>query len=95
MKDKPNDRRGGPPQTFEAVGMQLLLDTVRATGAKNLVDRRWTRLGLRLLRHPGRDGSFKILDGNGVIYANHAYNNKGHSVETWIKRMERRPPNCP
>jgi hypothetical protein len=37
ITDRPNTRRGGPPRTFEAVGMQNLLDTVRATGAKNLV----------------------------------------------------------
>ena len=34
VTDRPNNRRAGPPRTFEAVGMQKLLDTVRAAGAK-------------------------------------------------------------
>jgi hypothetical protein len=87
ITDKPNTRRGGPPRTFDAVGMQQLLDTVRGTGANNLViagglDWAYDFSGIlagRQLADPG---------GNGVLYANHAYNNKGHSVETWIARME-------
>ena len=86
ITDKPNTRRGGPPRTFDAVGMQKMLDTVRGTGAKNLVivgglDWAYDFSGIlagRQLSDPG---------GNGVLYANHAYNNKGHSVETWIARM--------
>jgi endoglucanase len=87
ITDRPNARRGGPPRTYEAVGMQKLLDTVRATGARNLViagglDWAYDFSGIlegQQLSDP---------EGNGVLYANHAYNNKGHSVETWIKRME-------
>ena len=30
-----------------------------------------------------------------MLYANHAYNNKGHSVETWIKRMEQAAAKLP
>lgn len=94
ITDKPNTRRGGPARTFEAVGMQKLLDTVRGTGAKNLViagglDWAYDFSGIldgRQLSDP---------EGNGVLYANHAYNNKGHSVETWIKRMEQATAKLP
>jgi hypothetical protein len=94
ITDKPNTRRSGSPRTYEAVGMQKLLDTVRATGAKNLViagglDWAYDFSGIlagRQLSDP---------EGNGVLYANHAYNNKGHSVETWIKRMEQAAAKLP
>jgi hypothetical protein len=87
VTDRPNNRRGGTPKTFQAVGMQKLLDTVRAAGAKNVViagGLNWAYdfdgiLDGRQLKDP---------DGNGVIYANHAYNNKGHPVDVWIARME-------
>jgi hypothetical protein len=87
VTDKPNTRRGGPPRTFQAVGMQKLLDTVRATGARNVaiaggLDWAYSFSGIldgRQLSDP---------QGNGVIYANHAYNNKGHSADVWIARME-------
>jgi hypothetical protein len=93
VTDRPN-QRGAPAKTFEAVGMQKLLDTVRATGAKNVVvagglDWAYDFSGIldgRQLKDP---------DGNGVIYANHAYNNKGHSVETWIGRMEKATAKLP
>ncbi len=94
ITDTPNTRRGGSPRTFDAVGMQKLLDTVRGTGAKNLViagglDWAYAFSGIlegRQLADPG---------GNGVLYANHAYNNKGHSVETWIARMEQAAAKLP
>src|SRR5580704_2398128 len=37
ITDRPNVPQVGPPRTYDAVGMQTLLDTVRATGAKNAV----------------------------------------------------------
>ena len=88
VTDRPNGRRGGAPKTYQAVGMQKLLDAVRAAGAKNVViagGLNWAYdfdgiLDGRQLKDP---------DGNGVIYANHAYNNKGHPVEVWIARMEK------
>ncbi|MFH1370536.1 MAG: cellulase family glycosylhydrolase [Planctomycetota bacterium] len=68
--------------------MQEMLDTVRATGAKNVVvagGLEWAYdfsgiLDGRQLKDPG---------GNGVIYANHAYDNKRESVFTWIADMEK------
>jgi aryl-phospho-beta-D-glucosidase BglC (GH1 family) len=88
VTEQPNGRRGGAPKTYQAVGMQKLLDTVRAAGAKNVViagGLNWAYdfdgiLDGRQLKDP---------DGNGVIYANHAYNNKGHPVEVWLARMEK------
>jgi hypothetical protein len=74
-------------KTFEAVGMQALLDTVRGTGARNVVvagglDWAYDLSGIldgRQLSDP---------KGNGVIYANHAYPFKGDTVEKWISKME-------
>ncbi|MBN1764102.1 MAG: glycoside hydrolase family 5 protein [Sedimentisphaerales bacterium] len=84
---EPGGRRGMEAATYEAVGMQTLLDTIRATGAKNVVvagglDWAYDFSGIlegRQLKDP---------HGNGVIYANHAYNNKGHSADVWIEKMK-------
>jgi endoglucanase len=94
IKDRPNTRRAGPPRTFEAVGMQKLLDTVRATGAKNVViagGLDWSYDFSGILE--GRQLS--DTSGNGVIYANHAYNNKGDAVETWIAKVEKAAAKLP
>jgi endoglucanase len=87
ITDKPNSRRATAAKTFKAVGMQTLLDAIRATGARNVVvagGLNWAYdfdgiLDGRQLKDP---------NGNGVIYADHAYNNKGHGVDVWIARME-------
>ena len=68
--------------------MQTLLDTVRATGAKNVViagglDWAYDMSGFlegKQLADP---------TGNGVIYANHAYPFKGDTVERWLAKMEK------
>ena len=94
ITDKPLGRRGGPPRTFDAVGMQKLLDAVRASGARNVVvagglDWAYDFSGIlagRQLSDP---------HGNGVIYANHCYDNKGDSVDTWIKKMEQASAKLP
>jgi cellulase (glycosyl hydrolase family 5) len=95
VKDKPNNPRAGQtPRTYEAVGMQRLLDTVRATGAKNVVvagglDWAYDFSGIlegRQLSDP---------HGNGVIYANHCYDNKGDSVDIWIAKMEKASATLP
>jgi len=86
VTDRPN-QPGRTPQTFEAVGMQTLLDTVRSAGARNVVvagglDWAYDFSGIldgRQLKDP---------HGNGVIYANHVYDNKGQSVFTWIANLE-------
>ena len=95
VKDKPNNRRQmQDPKTFQAVGMQTLLDTVRATGAKNVViagglDWAYDFSGIL-------DGR-KLSDphGNGVIYANHCYDNKGDSVDEWVAKMEQASAKLP
>jgi hypothetical protein len=88
VKDKPIIRRAlTNPRTYQAVGMQQLLDTVRATGANNVVvagglDWAYDFSGIlagRRLSDP---------HGRGVIYANHCYDNKNESVDTWIAKME-------
>src|ERR1035441_9939314 len=87
ITDKPNGRRAGPPRTYQAVGLQALLDTVRAAGAGNVIiagglDWAYDLSGIlegRQLSDP---------HGHGVIYANHCYDNKGDSVAAWIAKME-------
>ena len=80
-------RPGMEAKTFDSVGMQPLLDAVRATGAKNMViaggldwayDLSGILQGKQLVDHGG----------NGVVYANHCYDNKGDTVHQWINKME-------
>ena len=86
--------RSGPRKHYEAVGMQTLLDIVRAAGAKNVVIAggvNWSYdldgiLAGRQLNDP---------DGNGVIYANHAYPFKGDTVEKWVAKMEKASQTLP
>jgi len=88
------DRRTGEAKTYQAVGMQALLDTVRGTGAQNVVvvgglDWAYDFSGIlagRQLSDP---------KGNGVIYANHAYPFKGENVPAWIARMEKAAQKLP
>ena len=85
---RPN--RPGPGQktvTYETVGMQEMLNTIRATGAKNVVvigglDWAYDFSGILAGKQP------KDSSGNGIIYANHVYDNKSESVFTWIASME-------
>ena len=79
--------RKTPIKTYRAVGMQPLLDAIRATGAKNVIvvgglDYAYDYSGIlqgRQLADP---------EGNGVLYDNHAYPTKGDTVERWISKME-------
>lgn len=91
--DKPN-QRGAVAKNYQSVGMQAMLDAVRSTGAKNVViagglDWAYDLSGIldgRQLSDP---------NGNGVIYANHCYDNKGDSVDAWIAKMERATAKLP
>jgi dipeptidyl aminopeptidase/acylaminoacyl peptidase len=83
-----NARRRNPERTFQAVGMQALLDAVRATGAKNVViagglDWSYDMSGFLEKR--------QLVDrtGNGVIYSNHTYPFKGDSIQRWIAKLQR------
>jgi hypothetical protein len=86
IRDKPN-RRDMKVNDYQCVGMQAVLDAVRATGAKNVVicgglDWAYDFSGIldgRQLSDP---------KGDGVIYANHCYDNKHESVQVWIEKME-------
>jgi endoglucanase len=94
VKDRPNTRRGGPAKTFEAVGLQTLLETVRGTGARNVV----VAGGLDwAYDFSGILEGIQLFDqrGNGVLYANHAYNNKGDSAAEWIAKMKKAAARLP
>jgi aryl-phospho-beta-D-glucosidase BglC (GH1 family) len=82
------------PKSYQAVGMQAMLDTVRATGANNVVvagGLEWAYDFSGILQ--GRQLSDP--HGNGVIYANHCYDNKHESVDTWIAKMEQASATLP
>jgi endoglucanase len=93
VTDKPNNPRQ-TARTFKAIGMQSLLDAVRAAGAKNVVvagglDWAYDLSGIlegRQLKDP---------NGNGVIYPNHCYDNKRQLVDTWITNMEKASAQLP
>jgi len=80
------DKRLGD-RTYKAVGLQTLLNTIRDTGAQNVViagglDWSYDFSGIlanRQLSDP---------KGHGVVYDNHAYPFKGETVQKWITRME-------
>jgi hypothetical protein len=88
-----NQPRGGKRE-FQAVGMQAMLDAVRNTGAKNVVivgglDWSYDMSGfLKGYRLDDRDG-------NGILYANHAYPFKGDTVEQWVAKMEKATKTLP
>lgn len=84
IKDVPNvEWQKRDPATFQAVGMQTLLDTVRVAGAKNVVIVGGLRWAYDFPVQPLTDPH-----GRGVIYASHCYDNKGESVDTWAKNLE-------
>jgi len=95
ITDTPNTRAEmKSPRTFQAVGMQTMLDTVRATGANNVVvagGLEWAYDFSGILE--GRQLSDP--HGNGVVYANHCYDNKHESVDTWIAKMEQASAKLP
>ena len=73
--------------SFEAVGMKPLFEAVRGTGAKNVVvigGLNWSYSMAGIL--DGRQ--IADPDGQGVLYANHAYPFKGDTVEAWLGKME-------
>jgi Tol biopolymer transport system component len=79
--------RRTPAKTYEAVGMQALLDAVRDAGANNVV----VAGGLDWAYDMSGFLAGKQLSdprGDGVIYANHTYPFKGDTVERWIAKME-------
>lgn len=80
---------------YETPGMQKMLDTVRATGAKNVVvagglDWAYDLSGFL-------DGKYNLKDpnGNGVIYACHAYPFKGDTVDQFLAKLDKALPKIP
>jgi hypothetical protein len=78
--------RTGSEVTYEAVGMQPLLDAVRATGAKNVVIVGGLNWAYDMSGFLGGKG---LADptGNGVVYANHAYPVKRDAADRWAAKM--------
>lgn len=94
ITDKPNGRNAGPPKDYQCVGMQEMLDTVRAAGANNLV----VAGGLNwAYDFSGILAGRQLADpkGNGVVYASHCYDNKGQTVATWIANLEKAAAKLP
>lgn len=81
------NHRHGTSRTYQAVGMQDLLDAVRDSGATNVVivgGLDWAYDLSGILEGKG------VTDpkGQGLIFANHAYPIKGDTVERWVEKME-------
>jgi len=86
--------RGGGEHTYQAVGMQTLLDAVRSTGARNvtvIAGLDWSYDLSGILEH----GPLHDPLGNGLLYANHAYPFKGDTVDAWIEKMVRASRHLP
>lgn len=86
--------RGAGEHTFEAVGMQTLLDTVRDTGAMNVtviggLDWSYDLSGIL------EQGPLNDPRGSGLLYANHAYPFKGDTVDVWTEKMKRASQRLP
>ncbi len=89
-----SDRQRNYTKTYEAVGMQKLLDTVRATGARNVVvvgglDWAYDMSGFL------EGKALADRKGLGVIYANHNYPMKGDTPEQWVAKMKRAAAKVP
>ncbi len=82
------------PVKYKTPGMQALLDTVRDMGANNVVvagglDWAYDLSGFL------KGYALKDAYGNGVVYACHAYNNKGETVDKWLSHLDLARPNFP
>lgn len=82
-----HDRQRNFTKTYQAAGMQALLDAVRGTGAKNVVVAGGIDWAYDM---SGFLNGKQLTDkkGNGVIYANHNYPFKGDAFEQWLAKME-------
>jgi hypothetical protein len=71
--------RGGPSgDGFTVVGMQSLYDTVRATGAENLV----VIGGLQFAYDLSGVANHRV-QGHGIVWATHPYNQQGKQPSNW------------
>jgi endoglucanase len=83
------------PVKYQAPGMQTMLDTIRAQGANNVVVVGGLDWAYDL---SGFLKGFALTDskkGRGLIYACHAYNNKGDSVPTFLRKLDAALPTLP
>lgn len=82
------------PVKYKAPGMQSLLNTIRSTGADNLIvagglDWAYDLSGFT------KGYALKDPSGRGVIYACHAYPFKGDTVEKWLTKLDAALPHFP
>lgn len=86
LSDHSFANRTASNHAYQCVGMQAMLDAVRSTGAKNVVfvgGINWSYdfdgiLHGSALSDPG---------GNGIVYTEHFYPNKGDTVSQWQRKM--------
>lgn len=82
------------PITYKTPGMKAMLDAVRSTGATNMVvcgglDWAYDLSGFL------KGYALQDPDGQGIIYACHAYNNKGESVDKMLSHLDAAMPRIP
>jgi hypothetical protein len=82
-----SNRRDNTSKTYQAVGMQTVLDAIRSTGAKNMVVCGGLDWAYDM---SGYLHGYTLSDptGNGVVYSNHFYTVKRETVDQWVARME-------
>jgi hypothetical protein len=82
------------PVKYRTPGMQALLDTVRSTGAKNVVVVGGLDWAYDL---SGFLKGFALRDphGSGIIYACHSYPFKGDTVAKWLAKLDMALPHIP
>jgi endoglucanase len=80
--------RGSGSKTYQAAGMQQVLDTIRSTGARNvcLVGGLDWAADFTCLYN---GHALKDHNGNGLIYSYHYYTVKRYSVNDWAGRMKK------
>lgn len=84
------DKKTKETKTVQVVGMQSLVETVRATGAKNLIVAGGLSHALDL---SGVLEGFALTDpgGNGIVYATHFYNWHRNWEKNFLKVAEKYP----
>jgi len=82
------------PVKYQTPGMQKMLDAVRNQGARNVVvcgglDWAYDLSGFL------KGYALKDTIGDGVVYACHAYNNKGETIDKWLSHLDAALPHIP
>lgn len=84
------DKKTKATNTVTLVGMQTLVDTVRAAGAKNIIVAGGISYALDL-RGILEGHALKDPGGNGIVYATHFYNWHGNWASNFLAVAERYP----